>query len=82
MTAAYQVLRDEGMAESRQGAGTRTVPHRTTPAAVHRANGFFSGLLEDSPVEVRAADSSGRQESAHHLAERDTDRIPGRFRVG
>ncbi len=52
VTAAYQVLRDEGMAESRQGAGTRIVPHRTTPAAVHRANGFFSGLLEDSVVEA------------------------------
>ena len=52
VTAAYQVLRDEGMAESRQGVGTRIVPHRTTPAAVHRANGFFSGLLEDSVVEA------------------------------
>src|SRR3984957_17132671 len=41
---AYQVLRDEGMAASRQGSGTRLVPHRTTPAAVHRANGFFTGL--------------------------------------
>jgi DNA-binding transcriptional MocR family regulator len=50
VTAAYQVLRDEGMAESRQGAGTRIVPHRTTPAAVHRANGFFTGLLEQSAV--------------------------------
>jgi DNA-binding transcriptional MocR family regulator len=42
---AYQVLRDEGMAASRQGSGTRLVPHRTTPAAVHRANGFYTGLL-------------------------------------
>jgi len=50
VAAAYQMLRDEGMAESRQGAGTRIVPHRTTPAAVHRANGFFAGLLEDSEV--------------------------------
>src|ERR1700733_1587389 len=45
---AYQVLRDEGMAASRQGSGTRLVPHRTTPAAVHRANGFFAGLLSGS----------------------------------
>jgi DNA-binding transcriptional MocR family regulator len=52
VAAAYQLLRDEGMAESRQGAGTRIVPHRTTPAAVHRANGFFSGLLEASVVEA------------------------------
>ncbi len=52
VAAAYQVLRDEGMAESRQGAGTRIVPHRTTPAAVHRANGFFSGLLEHSVVDA------------------------------
>ncbi len=43
VAAAYQQLRDEGMAESRQGAGTRIVPHRTTPGAVHRANGFFAG---------------------------------------
>ena len=50
VAAAYQLLRDEGMAESRQGAGTRIVPHRTTPAAVHRANGFFAGLLESSEV--------------------------------
>jgi len=52
VAAAYQLLRDEGMAESRQGAGTRIVPHRTTPAAVHRANGFFSGLLENSVLEA------------------------------
>ena len=52
VAAAYQVLRDEGMAQSRQGAGTRIVPHRTTPAAVHRANGFFSGLLENSVVDA------------------------------
>jgi len=52
VAAAYQLLRDEGMAESRQGAGTRIVPHRTTPAAVHRANGFFAGLLETSVVDA------------------------------
>jgi DNA-binding transcriptional MocR family regulator len=46
---AYQVLRDEGMAASRQGSGTRLVPHRTTPAAVHRANGFFTGMLAGVP---------------------------------
>ena len=27
VAAAYQLLRDEGMAESRQGAATRIVPH-------------------------------------------------------
>jgi DNA-binding transcriptional MocR family regulator len=52
VAAAYQVLRDEGMAESRQGAGTRIVPHRTTAAAVHRANGFFAGLLSEAVVEA------------------------------
>jgi len=52
VAAAYQVLRDEGMTESRQGAGTRIVPHRTTPAAVHRANGFFARLLEEAVVEA------------------------------
>jgi DNA-binding transcriptional MocR family regulator len=52
VAAAYQVLRDEGMAESRQGAGSRIVPHRTTPAAVHRANGFFAGLLENSVLDA------------------------------
>lgn len=50
VAAAYQLLRDEGMADSRQGAGTRIVPHRTTPAAVHRANGFFTLRLEASDV--------------------------------
>ena len=52
VAAAYQLLRDEGMAESRHGAGTRIVPHRTTPAAVHRANGFFAGLLETSALDA------------------------------
>jgi DNA-binding transcriptional MocR family regulator len=47
---AYQLLRDDGMAHSRQGSATRIVPHRVTPAAVHRANGFFTGLLEASAV--------------------------------
>src|SRR6201999_2254187 len=47
---AYQVLRDEGMAASRQGSSTRLVPHRTTPAAVHRANGFFAGMLSGIPA--------------------------------
>src|SRR5712675_778067 len=55
VAAAYQQLRDEGMAESRQGAGTRIVPHRTTPAAVHRANGFFAGLLESATVSADLA---------------------------
>ena len=45
---AYQVLRDDGMAESRQGSGSRLTPHRTTPAAAHRADGFFAGLLGDA----------------------------------
>jgi DNA-binding transcriptional MocR family regulator len=45
---AYQVLRDDGMAESRQGSGTRLMPHRITPAAAHRANGYFSGMLGDA----------------------------------
>ena len=52
VAAAYQLLRDDGMAESRQGAATRIVPHRTTPAAVHRANGFFADLLEASAVDA------------------------------
>jgi DNA-binding transcriptional MocR family regulator len=47
---AYQLLRDDGMAESRQGSGTRIMPHRVTPAGVHRANGFFTGMLETSAV--------------------------------
>ena len=49
---AYQLLRDEGMADSRQGSGTRLVPHQTTPAAVHRANGFFARLLGSATVEA------------------------------
>lgn len=51
-TAAYQLLRDEGLAQTRQGAGTVITPHRTTPAAVHRANGFFASLLEATEVTV------------------------------
>jgi len=49
---AYQVLRDEGMADSRQGSGTRIVPHQCTPAGVHRANGFFTRILGTSAVEA------------------------------
>jgi DNA-binding transcriptional MocR family regulator len=45
---AYQVLRDDGMAESRQGSGTRLMPHRITPAAAHRANGYFAGMLGEA----------------------------------
>ncbi len=51
-TAAYQLLRDEGLAQTRQGAGTVITPHRTTPAAVHRANGFFTSLVEATEVAV------------------------------
>ena len=68
VAAAYQLLRDEGMAASRQGAGTRIVPHRTTPAAVHRANGFFAGLLEasalDADLSVAAVDCAAPQVAA------------------
>jgi DNA-binding transcriptional MocR family regulator len=66
---AYQVLRDEGMAASRQGSGTRLVPHRTTPAAVHRANGFFTGLLSAPPaydLSVAAVDCAPPVAAALH----------------
>src|SRR3984893_4371007 len=66
---AYQVLRDEGMAARRPGAGTRLVPHRTTPAAVHRANGFFSGLLSAPPefdLSVAAVDCAPQVAAALH----------------
>ena len=66
---AYQVLRDEGMAASRQGSGTRLVPHRTTPAAVHRANGFFAGLLSGSTafdLSVAAVDCAPQVAAALH----------------
>jgi DNA-binding transcriptional MocR family regulator len=49
---AYQILRDEGMAESRRGSGTRIAPHRITPAAVHRANGFFARILQNADVRI------------------------------
>jgi DNA-binding transcriptional MocR family regulator len=49
---AYQVLRDDGMADSRQGSGTQIVAHQTTPAAVHRANGFYARLLGSATVEA------------------------------
>jgi DNA-binding transcriptional MocR family regulator len=51
-TSAYQILRDEGIAETRHGSGTRMTAHRTTPAAVHRADAFFAGLLESATIEV------------------------------
>ena len=54
-TSAYQLLREEGLAETRHGSGTRITPHRTTPAAVHRANGFFAGLLASSTIDVDLA---------------------------
>jgi DNA-binding transcriptional MocR family regulator len=66
---AYQVLRDEGMAASRQGSGTRLVPHRTTPAAVHRANGFFTGLLSVAPefdLSVAAVDCAPQVAAVLH----------------
>src|SRR6201996_3734453 len=66
---AYQVLRDEGMAASRQGSGTRLVPHRTTPAAVHRANGFFTGLLSHPPafdLSLAAVDCAPQVAAALH----------------
>jgi DNA-binding transcriptional MocR family regulator len=66
---AYQVLRDEGMAASRQGSGTRLVPHRTTPAAVHRANGFFTGLLSPAPefdLSVATVDCAPQVAAALH----------------
>ena len=66
---AYQVLRDEGMAASRQGSGTRLVPHRTTPAAVHRANGFFTGMLSAAPtfdLSVAAVDCAPQVAAALH----------------
>lgn len=49
---SYQQLRDEGMARSRQGSGTQIVPHRTTPGAVHRANGFFARRLAMTTVRI------------------------------
>lgn len=52
---AYQLLRDDGMAQSRQGSGTRIVPHRVTPAGTHRANGFFTGLLEAAAIDLTLA---------------------------
>jgi DNA-binding transcriptional MocR family regulator len=70
---AYQVLRDEGMAASRQGSGTRLVPHRTTPAAVHRANGFFTGMLSGTSaydLAVAAVDCAPQVAAA--LADPDT----------
>ncbi len=66
---AYQVLRDEGMAASRQGSGPRLVPHRTTPAAVHRANGFFTGMLSAAPpydLSLAAVDCAPQVAAALH----------------
>lgn len=80
---AYQVLRDEGMAASRQGSGTRLVPHRTTPAAVHRANGFFTGMLSAAPaydLSVSAVDcapqvAAALQDPGSVLGEKERGRL-------
>ncbi len=80
MAAAYQMLRDEGMAESRQGG--RIVPHHTTPAAVHRANGFFASLLSEAAVDadlsLAAVDYAPQVAAA--LTDPETTPGPGRTR--
>ena len=82
---AYQVLRDDGMAESRQGSGTRLTPHRITPAAAHRANGFFAGLLDGAAavdlamgaVECAPAVAAALRAPADVLGPRAIDRLLG-----
>ena len=71
------------MAASRQGSGTRLVPHRTTPAAVHRANGFFTGLLSGTPafdLSLAAVDCAPQVAAALHepgtvLSQPERDRL-------
>jgi DNA-binding transcriptional MocR family regulator len=75
---AYQTLRDEGMAESRQGSGTRIVPHRTTPAATHPANGFFTGLLESATVRADLTFAQGACAPLVAAAAQDPMAILGR----
>jgi DNA-binding transcriptional MocR family regulator len=80
---AYQVLRDDGMAESRQGSGTRLTPHRTTPAAAHRADGFFAGRLGDAAaidltraaVECAPAVAEALQSPRDVLGDRELSRL-------
>jgi DNA-binding transcriptional MocR family regulator len=82
---AYQVLRDDGMAESRQGSGTRLMPHRTTPAAAHRANGFFARMLGDGAamdltmvaVECAPAVAEALQSPRDVLGDRELSRLTG-----
>ena len=47
---AYQLLRDDGMAESRQGSGTRIAPHRTTPAATHQQSSASTTASPAAPI--------------------------------
>jgi DNA-binding transcriptional MocR family regulator len=80
---AYQVLRDDGMAESRQGSGTRLMPHLITPAAAHRADGFFAGLLGDAAaidltraaVECAPAVAEALQSPRDVLGDRELSRL-------
>jgi DNA-binding transcriptional MocR family regulator len=82
---AYQVLRDDGMAESRQGSGTRLTPHRITPAAAHRANGYFAGLLGDATaidlsmasVECAPAVAAALRSPGDFLDEDELSRLTG-----
>src|SRR2546425_2881605 len=50
-TAAYELLRERGLAETRRGSGTRVAPSRTSPGAAHKANGFFASLLNTHPID-------------------------------
>ena len=58
VAAAYQLLRDEGMAESRQGAGTRIVPHRTTPGRGAPGQRLLRGPARD--LRARRGPQPGR----------------------
>jgi DNA-binding transcriptional MocR family regulator len=50
-TAAYELLRERGLADTRRGSGTRVAPSRASPAGSHKANGFFASLLDTLPIE-------------------------------
>jgi DNA-binding transcriptional MocR family regulator len=50
VAAAYQQLRDTGVAETRRGAGTMLAPPRPAIAGAHRTNALFTSLLERHPA--------------------------------
>jgi DNA-binding transcriptional regulator YhcF (GntR family) len=50
--AAYQQLREQGLAETRRGSGTRIAAHQSNPTAAYKANSLFAGLLGAADIAI------------------------------